>query len=130
MSALLAAQRGQAKAESLMLDACTIAHRIPDSTDANGVVTNYGAAYYTGKCQVQTRTGAGQGTDIGEAYLIVAQRIVRLPMSVLDVVEGDRITITAAALDAGLVGNVYTARDIEEKSFQTARRVTCIEVLS
>lgn len=131
MSALLAAQRGQAAAERNMLDACTVQHRTGESTDAAGVVTpTYGAAFYTGKCQVQTTTETGQAADVGQAYRIVTRRIVKLPMSVTGVVEGDRITITAAALDAALVGNVYVARDIEEKSFLTARRVTVLDVTS
>jgi hypothetical protein len=132
MSALLAAQRGQAAAERNMLDACTVQHQTGESTDASGTVITptYGAAFYTGKCQVQTTTETGQAADVGQAYRIVTRRTVKLPMSVTGVVEGDRIVITAAALDAALVGNVYVARDIEEKTFLTARRVTVLEVTS
>jgi hypothetical protein len=131
MSALTAALKGQAVAERNMVDACTVQHQTGESTGAGGVVTTtYGAAFYTGKCQVQTQTETGQGADVGEAYRIVTRRIVRLPMSVTGVVEGDRITITAAALDASLVGKVFVARDVEAKTFLTARRVTVLEVTS
>jgi hypothetical protein len=131
MSALTVTQRGQAAAEALMLDACTVQHQTGESTDANGVVTPaYGTAFYTGPCQVQTRTETGQAADVGEAYRIVTRRIVKLPMAVTGVVAGDRIVITAAALDAALAGNVYIARDVEEKTFLTARRVTVLDVTS
>lgn len=133
MSALLAAQRGQAAAERNMLDACTVQHKTGEATDADGVVTpTYGAAFYTGKCQVQiqTQSETGAGGDVGEAFRIVSRKVVRLPMSVTGVVEGDRITITAAALDPVLAGKVYVARDIAEKSFLTARRVTVLDVTS
>lgn len=131
MSALIAARQGQAAAERNMVDACTVQHLLGESEGAGGVITaTYGAAFYTGKCQVQIKSDAGQGTDVGEAYRIVTRRIVKLPMSVTGVVEGDRITITAAALDAALVGKVYTVRDIEAKTFQTARRLTVLEVTS
>jgi hypothetical protein len=131
MSALTATLRGQAAAERNMLDACTVQHQTGESTDANGVVTPaYGTAFYAGPCQVQTRSETGEGADVGQAYRIVTRRIVKLPIAVTGVVAGDRITITAAALDAALVGNVYIARDIEEKTFLTARRVTCLDVSS
>lgn len=130
MSALIAAQRGQAAAEALMLDACTIEHPTGESTVGGVVTTTYGPAYYTGRCQVQITAPTGAGSDVGEAYRIVSRRIVKLPMSVTGVLEGDRITITAAALDAELVGKVYTARDIEAKTYQTARRVTVLEATS
>lgn len=132
MSALIAAQRGQAAAEALMQDACTVEHAVGEpTTGAGGVVTTpYGAAYYTGRCHVQIKAEAGAGADVGEAYRIVTRRIVKLPMSVTGVVEGDRITITAAALDAALVGKVYTVRDVEAKTFMTARRVTVLEITS
>jgi hypothetical protein len=130
MSALSAALKGQAAAEKNFVDACTVQHKTGESTSGGVVTTTYGTAFYTGKCQVQTQTETGQGADVGEAYRIVTRRIVRLPMSVTGVVEGDRITITAAALDASLVGKVYVARDIEAKTYLTARRVTVIEVTS
>jgi hypothetical protein len=131
MSALLAAQRGQAAAEALMQDACTVEHPTGESTGPGGVVTTtYAAAYYTGRCKVQIKAETGSDKEVGEALRIVSRRVVSLPMSVTGVLEGDRITITASVLDASLVGKVYTARDVEAKTFQTARRVTVLEISS
>lgn len=132
MSALSAARNGQAAAEGkLMQDACTVQHLTGESNAAGGVITaTYAAAFYAGKCHVQIKAEAGQGADVGEAYRIVARRIVKLPMSVTGVVAGDRVTITAAALDPELVGKVYTVRDVEAKTFMTARRLTVLEVTS
>jgi hypothetical protein len=121
---------GQELAEAGMIDACVIQHNTGESTGAGGVVTvTYGTAFYTGKCQVQTQTETGQSVDVGEAARIVTRRVVRLPVAVDDVLEGDLITITAS-LDPALVGKLFTARDIEAKTFLTARRITVLEVTS
>jgi hypothetical protein len=131
MSAATATRRGQAAAERLMVDACTVAHLTGETEGPGGVITStYAAPFYTGKCQVQIKAEAGQAVTVGEAQRIVSRKVVKLPMSVLGVREGDRITITAAGLDADLVGRVYTARDVESKTYLTARRVTVLEVTS
>lgn len=130
MSRASAIRAGQRAAEAGMADACTIQHPTGESTAPGAVITaTYGTAFYTGKCQVQTQSETGQSVDVGEAARIVTRRVVRLPTTVVDVLEGDLITITAS-LDPALVGKKYTARDIEAKTFLTARRVTVLEVTS
>ncbi|MGC5019016.1 DUF6093 family protein [Micromonospora sp. DT47] len=132
MSAASLIARGRAAAESLMTDACTIRRRTGEATDPNsGVITpTYGDPLYSGKCRVQQRTNAGQGQDVGEAFVLVTRFEVQLPMSATGLVEGDQITITASALDPDLVDRVFTVRDVAAKSHLTARRVGVTEVLS
>jgi hypothetical protein len=69
----------------------------------------------------------------GRAFEEIAMQVrreVQLPMSATGLREGDRITITASALDPDLVGKVYVIRDVEAKTHLTARRVTVLEVTS
>lgn len=123
--------RGRAAAEAGMVDACTVEHPTGESTGPGGVITaTYAAPFYSGKCQVQITAETGQTVDVGEAHRIVTRKTVKLPISVLGVREGDRITITAAAHDPDLAGRVYTVRDVEAKTYLTARRVTVTEVTS
>ncbi len=130
MSALTAVLKGRVAAERNMVDACVIKHKTGETTGAGGVITPTWSTLYTGKCRVQVKSGDGQGTTVGEAYLIVERHEVQLPMSVTGLAEGDQITITASALDPDLVGRVYAVRDVLRKSHLTARRVTVLEVTS
>jgi hypothetical protein len=130
MSVEIAIQHGRAAAEALMVDACTIKHPTGETTGAGGVITATTSTLYTGRCRVQFKPMQGAGTDVGEAHLLLVRREVQLPMTVVGLREGDRITITASALDPDLVGKVYVVRDIEAKTHLTSRRVTVLEVTS
>lgn len=113
-----------------MMDVCTVQRKTGEST-SGGVITPTWSALYTGKCRVQVQTrGAGNGTDVGEAYRVIERREIHLPITVLGLTEGDRITVTASALDPDLVGRVYVVRDVIAKSQLTARRAQVIEVTS
>jgi hypothetical protein len=114
----------------LMVDACTITRQTGETTGAGGVITPTTSTLYTGKCRVQFKPMQGNGADVGEAYLLLVRREVQLPMTVTGLLEGDRITITASALDPDLVGKVYVVRDVEAKTHLTSRRVTVLEVTS
>jgi hypothetical protein len=130
MSRESATLRGRAFEEIAMQDACTITRETGETTGSGGVITPTTATQYTGKCRVQFKPMEGSGTDVGEAYLLLVRREVQLPMSATGLREGDRITITASALDPDLVGKVYVIRDVEAKTHLTARRVTVLEVTS
>jgi hypothetical protein len=130
MSVQAAIARARILAETLMVDACTITRETGETTGPGGVITPTTATQYTGKCRVQFKPMKGSGTDVGEAYLLLVRREVQLPMSATGLQEGDRITITASALDPDLVGKVYVIREVEAKTHLTARRVTVLEVTS
>jgi hypothetical protein len=125
-----AISRARQLAETLMVDACVITRQTGETTGAGGVITPTYSTLYTGKCRVQFKPMQGNGADVGEAYLLLVRREVQLPMSVTGLLEGDRITITASALDPDLVGKVYVVRDVEAKTHLSARRVTVLEVTS
>jgi hypothetical protein len=130
MSIGVAVARARQLAESLMVDTCVIKRETGEATGSGGVITPTYSTLYTGKCRVQFKPMQGNGADVGEAYLLLVRREVQLPMTVTGLLEGDRITITASALDPDLVGKVYVVRDVEAKTHLSARRVTVLEVTS
>lgn len=123
--------RGRAAAALGMVDSCTIRRRTSQSTDPNtGVTTAIRSTVYSGKCRVQQRGigGARPEQDVGEAYQLMLQLELQLPMSVTGLRVGDEVTITASVNDADLVGRVFRIRDLAHKSEATARRVGVQEV--
>lgn len=131
MSIASALARGRQAAETLMVDACVIDRPTGEATGPGGVIsTTYGPVLYSGKCRMQVGNQESHGTDVGEAYRIVSRPQLQLPMTVTGLREGDRVRMTAAALDQDLVGKVYVIRDVMSKTHLTARRVTLFEVTS
>jgi hypothetical protein len=129
MSIESALARGRAAAEALQVDACVIKRKAGETTVA-GVITPTYSTLFTGKCRVQIRSQAGQGQNVGEAYLVVERHEVQLPITVTGLQEGDQITIVGSALDPDLVGRVFVVRDVLRKSHLTSRRVTVTEATS
>ena len=121
--------RGRVRAEALMHDACTIEHPTGETT-VGGVITTTYATVYAGKCRVQIIFEQGRPEDIGQAFRVIERREVQVPVSVTGVVEGDRVTVTASALDPDLVGAVYTVRDVLAKTHLISRRLTVQEATS
>jgi hypothetical protein len=133
MSAATVLARGRAKAESLMVDACTVQHATALVTDQEtGVVTPTYTTVYTGKCKVQMPSAetAPRTTDVGEASVLVGHLVLHLPMSVTTVSPNDLVTVTSSGLDAGLVGRTFRLRGPSHKTYLTARRFPIIEVTS
>lgn len=133
MSATSAVLRGRAAAERLMLDTCSIKRLSGQVTDREtGVITSTYASVYAGKCKVQqqTRGGIPRPEDVGEAQVYLSRIEVHVPMSVTGIAADDIVTITASALDVDLVNRVFHIREIDHKTFLTARRLSVEEVTS
>jgi hypothetical protein len=112
-----------------MVDACTITRTTGRSTDTTtGAVTPTTSTLYTGKCRVQQQQAQATTEDVGEDQVLLLRLEVQLPMSVTGLQVGDRITVTASAHDADLVGRVFRVHDLAHKTHATARRVQCLEV--
>jgi hypothetical protein len=121
--------RGRLAAEAGMVDACTITRVTGRSTDTTtGAVTPTTSTLYTGKCRVQQQQAQATTEDVGEDQVLLLRLEVQLPMSVTGLQVGDRITVTASAHDADLVGRVFRVHDLAHKTHATARRVQCLEV--
>ena len=129
MSRAIVLARGQTAAAAGMVDACTITRVTGRTTDTTtGEVTDTTSTLYTGACRVQQQTADARREDVGEDRLLLLRIEVQLPMSVTGLQVGDRITITASAHDADLLGRVFRAHDLAHKTHATARRVQCLEV--
>jgi hypothetical protein len=125
MSAATVLARGRAKAESLMVDACTITRRTGETTNTDtAAVTPTNVTVYSGKCRVQVTAGArARAEDVGEAYVRLLRLEVQLPMSVTGLAAKDLVTVTSSSLDADLVGRQFHIRELAHKTHATSRRI-------
>jgi hypothetical protein len=87
---------------------------------------------YAGPCKVAVgaRAAVAEQPESGEHAFVVQRYLLHLPITVTTVVEGDVATITAAGLDAALVGRVYRLAGEFAKTFATARRFQVEETVS
>jgi len=116
----------RAQAESLMLDTCTVCP-VTGVDEATGAPT-LGTAVYTGKCKVQTSQAQEANPEAGGATYTVQRYAVHVPVGAFVPVVGHVVTITAAALDAGLVGRKYRVVALLHKTLATAQRLAVEEV--
>lgn len=128
MTAASALARGRLRAESLMVDACTISRTDPEAAPVwNEATMGYdppaGSTVYTGRCRVQLRDTMASTPEAGERVVVVQRAVVQVPMTVTGVRVGDVVTVTSAAHDPDLVGNVYRVRSLFAKTHATARRL-------
>ena len=114
-------------AESLMLDTCTVCP-VTGVDESTGAPT-LGTPVYTGKCKVQTTQAQEANPEAGGATYTVQRYAVHVPVGAFVPVVGHVVTITAAALDAGLVGRQYRVVALLHKSLATAYRLAVEEVV-
>jgi hypothetical protein len=128
MSAASVLARGQAAAEALMVDACTIRRATGETNDAHGYTSTTYTTIYTGKCRIQQQSSAqAQQHDAAEDYLLMLRLEVQVPMTVTGVQAGDEVLITASALDPDLPGRTFRVHDLAHKTHATARRLGVVE---
>lgn len=127
MSATSVTTRGRTAAEARMVDACTITRSGGEETlnPTTGVYTTPApTTIYSGACEVQVSDGLNaQETEAGGQVVTQRRVTVKVPMSVTGVQVDDVVTITASALDADLVDEVFRVVGEFAKSFATARRL-------
>jgi hypothetical protein len=132
MSRSVVLARGRRAAERAMTDTCSIRRAVGETNDPfSGEVTPGWEPVYTGKCRLQqTNSARADQHEIGEAYILLQQLEVQLPMSATDVQTGDEITLTASQTDMDNVGRVFRVRDLMVKTDATARRIQVTEATS
>ena len=131
MSAEAAVLAGRREAESLMVDACEV-HRLgPQVTDYfTGQVTNTRTLVYSGACKLQqTISQASNPSSGGHAFTVQDVRW-DTPVTAGPFLVDDEVTVTAAVLDAQLVGRVYRVSELFHKSGATAQRVRVEEIVA
>lgn len=114
-----------------MVDTCAIVRVVGTTTDPDtGQVTEDTDPVYSGPCRIQELMSfARDSTPSPSNPALMRYRVVQLPVVGSEGVrQGDRVTITAAAHDADLVGSVHLVRDQSAKTEATSRRVGIEEV--
>lgn len=122
-------EAGQAFAEQLMQDICTIAGPSgPPVFDATtgAYTTPAGVTLYTGKCRVKPQNVQDRTVTAGERPVQVWPYVVSVPVTVVDIPVDATVTVTASA-DADLVGQVLTVKDVTRGTDLTARRLSCVD---
>jgi len=126
LAARLAESR--ADAESLMLDSCTIGVLGATVTDPNtGTTTTPVTPLYTGRCKVQGLDPQESNPEAGGATLTVQRYRVDIPVGSYAPEVGHVVEITAAALDANLMGRKYRVVALLHKTLATAYRLAVEE---
>lgn len=115
-----------------MLDTVQIRHKTGETTDPDlGTTTPTYSTLYTGPGKIQQgAVPVGQPKDLGEASVQLIHLQLHVPVAVTGIQVDDIVTVTASALDADLVGRVFTVRSVAHKSFLTARRMDIEDVES
>lgn len=130
MSAATAVLRGRRMAERQMADTCTV-QRITSTTPdpLTGVDIPTYATVYAGRCKVQTYEPFEQNPEAGGHTFTVQRYSVHVPVGSFAPAIGQVVTITAAALDPNLAGNVFRVVALLHKTAATAYRLSVEEVV-
>lgn len=113
-----------------MTDTCTV--KTVTGTSVNqttGVETPTYSTAYTGKCKIQSGALSALNPEAGGATFTVQRSDVHVPVGSLTPAIGQVVTITACALDAGMVGRVFRVTSLLHKSQATAYRLGVDEVV-
>jgi hypothetical protein len=130
MSAQTAILAGRRRAESLMVDACTVGRPGETTTDPDtGELVTPLTPLYAGKAKVQSYLPQELNPEVGESMLTVQRYFVHVPVGSFSPEVGDVVEITAAALDANLVGRAYRVVALLHKSLATAYRLGVEEMV-
>jgi len=115
--------RARARTELRMSDACTIRRQTGETVDDNtGVITPTWTALYSGPCRLKQPNAEAANANVGEAFVLLQQPEVHLPMSADVLRPSDEITITASEGDAESVGRIFLVRSVPAHSDASARR--------
>jgi len=119
----------RAEAESLMIDSVVVDRQSGEDTHfETGAVTQTYTAVYSGAAKVQATISQSRVAAAGEHQYTLQEYRVDIPVSAGPLQVGDRVTVTASALDPFLAGRVYRVVELFHKSFSTAQRARVEEV--
>lgn len=117
----------RAEAESLMQDACVIERESGSVMDPVTFEERPSwSLVYAGPCRVKV-TSSAPVEGAGRTY-VITDALLQLPVGDVRFLDNDRVTVTAAAYDADLVGVVLTVTSREVRTHATMRRLHVSEV--
>lgn len=135
MNVLDALERGRARAEALMLDACEVTRPGDEEiTDpVTGEVSFSGVQVYPkpgkrGRCKIQTGEVQESTPDTAGRRVTVQRYQLHIPIGAGPVQVGDLVKVIEATQDAHLVGRSYRIIATHNKSLATAQRTEIEEV--
>ena len=112
-----------------MKDMCEVKRPGASVTDPEtGEVTRAGTVVYTGKCRLQQTLAQASNPEAGEHQFTVQGIRWDTPVGAGPFRVGDVVKMTAASLDAQLVGKVYRVAELFNKSYATSQRCRVEEV--
>lgn len=121
MSAQGALAAGRRMAEALMVDAVSILRPTGGVNPVTGVPLT--SPVYSGMAKVQTYEAFEKQPEVGGGTATVQRYSLHLPVRDYVPRVGDVVTVTAATLDANLVGRRYVVQGLLHKSFATSYRL-------
>ena len=124
----------RALAESRMVDSCIITRPGTGRGPWNDTTRDYDppapVTVYEGRCEVQQRDVQDLQAVAGEASIDLQRYVVKLPIAESAAVDkGDDVEITSATNDPNLLGRHFTVEALHHKTYATARRLPCVEVI-
>lgn len=123
--------RAKAKAESLMVDTCTIKPVEGESTDpVTGEVTPiYGPATYIGKCKIQNQRLRYPSEPVaGEHQWTIAPTEIHVPIAGTESVATGQMVTIDTSVDLANEGRIFRVRVGDRKSHGTALRLLVEEI--
>jgi hypothetical protein len=135
VSAETAIAAGQAAAEARMVDTCTITRAGAGPREFNRTngqtVAPARTVIYSGKCKIQARVESVASISEGGQLVIVRNPELQLPISATSVDVDDVAHVDAVGpwSDAALVDREFRIAGDPAKTFATARRLPCEEVI-
>lgn len=114
------AARGARRAESLMVELCTVVRPGPNVVDpATGVVSPSSTQVYSGRCKVNTYEPYEEQRDVSGQTVVSQRYSVHVPLSAGPFAVGDVVAVGSRRFRVG---------GTHQKSFQTAQRLLCDEL--
>ncbi|MFG1847780.1 DUF6093 family protein [Micromonospora carbonacea] len=132
MSVRSALARGRAAAERLMVDECVVEAVTGSTTDPDtGEVVDTVEQVYAGRCRVQQASASAGETRVGEADVLMLDRVLQLPVvASAGVRAGHLVRLTACEQDPDLTGRRFVVRAEYAKTHATSRRLGIEEATS
>lgn len=117
--------RMQARAELLMVDACTISRvAFPNGeVDDDGNPISTETVRYAGKCKVQTYEPYEQTREVARTTQVIQRYSVHVPIDAGPFEVGDVVRITASAGLPSTLSRTFRIEGLLEKTWQTAQRL-------
>lgn len=104
-----------------MIDAVSIARPTGAVNPITGVPVT--ESVYTGRAKVQTYEAFEKQPELGGGTVTVQRYTIHVPVGGYVPRVNDVVTVTAAVLDANLVGRRYVVSGLLHKSFATSYRL-------